>query len=161
MASYQLPAQSLGDIRAELRIELSHVVGKEGGLVAGAGNRDVSEAGIEEVRVNAGIGIYQDALRGEALRAVAGDRIAMVKVTMLFGVKFDPAVIVKTGGNESVRCNGLDDGKVAIGDAERLVRRGELDAVARGKLLDHFAVHADASEAARIVVAGSPWISRR
>ena len=64
--------------------------------MAGAGNRDISEAGIEEVRVNARVGIYQDALRSEALRAMAGDCVAMVKVTVLLGVEFYPAVIVKT-----------------------------------------------------------------
>ena len=78
--------------------------------MAGAGNRDVSEAGIEEVRVNAGVGIYQDALCSEALRAVAGDCIPVVKVTVLLGVEFYPAVIVKTRGNEPIRCDGLDDG---------------------------------------------------
>ena len=67
--------------------------------MAGAGNRDVSKAGIEEIRVDAGIGIYQDALCGEALRAVAGDCISVVKVTMLLGVEFNPAVIVKADGN--------------------------------------------------------------
>jgi hypothetical protein len=82
-----------------LRIELSHVVRKKGGLVACAGNRDVAEAGVEEVRVNAGVGIYQDALCGEALRAVAGDCISVVKVPMLLGVEFNPAVIVKADGN--------------------------------------------------------------
>ena len=107
--SVDFQRRSLGDIRAELRIELSHVVGIKGGLVAGAGNRDVSEAGIEEVRVDAGVGIYQDALCSEALRAVAGDSIPVVKVRMLFGIEFDSAVIVKTRGNESIRGDGLYD----------------------------------------------------
>ena len=84
-------------------IELSHVVGVEDGFVAGAGNRDVSKAGIEEIRVDAGIGIYQDALSGEALRAVAGDRIPVIKVTVLLGIEFYPAVVIKTRGNQAIR----------------------------------------------------------
>jgi hypothetical protein len=48
-------------------------------------------------------------------------------------------------------CDGLDGGKVAIGDAKRLVGRGELDAVAYGKLAVDLAVDADAGQAARIV----------
>jgi hypothetical protein len=47
--------------------------------VAGAGDGDVSEAGVEQVRVNTGIGIDQDALGGEALGAVAGHGVAMIE----------------------------------------------------------------------------------
>ncbi len=75
--------------------------------MAGAGNRDVSEAGIEKVRVDAGVGVYQDAVCSEALRAVTGDCISVVKVTVLFGVEFYPAIIVKTCGNEPIRCRTL------------------------------------------------------
>ena len=59
--------RSLGDIGAELWAEFDHVVGEERCIVAGAGDGDVSEAGVEQVRVNTGIGIDQDALGGEAL----------------------------------------------------------------------------------------------
>jgi hypothetical protein len=85
-----------------LRIELNHVIGIEGSLMAGAGNRDVSETGIEEVGVDAGVGVYQDALCSKALRAVAGDCISVVKVTVLLSVEFYPAVIVKACGYESL-----------------------------------------------------------
>ena len=80
----------------------------------------------------------------------------MVKVTVLLGVEFYLAGIVKTRGNKSIRCDGLDDGKVAIGDAERLVRRGELYAVTRGKLVRDFPVYADADEPAWIVIGELP-----
>src|ERR1019366_6052508 len=45
----------------------------------------------------------------------------------------------------------LDDREVAIGDAERFVGGGELDAVAYGELAVDFAVDADTCETARIV----------
>ena len=38
-----------------MRAELGHVVGEECGLVAGAGDGDVAEAGVEQVRVDAGV----------------------------------------------------------------------------------------------------------
>jgi hypothetical protein len=60
---------SLRNICAELWAELAHVVGKERGLVAGAGDGDVAKTGVEQVRVDAGIGVDQNALGGEALRA--------------------------------------------------------------------------------------------
>ncbi len=47
---------------------------------------------------------------------------------------------------------GFDGGKVAICDAKRLVRSSELDAVADRKLPRNFPIHADAGEAAGIVV---------
>ena len=67
------------------------------------------------------------------------------------GVELDLAVVVEAGGNAAIGRDGLDDGKVAIGDAERLVGRGELDAVADGELAVDLAVDADAGQAARIV----------
>ena len=45
----------------------------------------------------------------------------------------------------------LDGGEVAIGNAERFVGRGELDAVAYGELAFDLSVDADACEAAGIV----------
>ena len=124
--------------------------------MAGAGDGDVAKAGIEQVRVDAGVGVDEDALGGEALGAVAGDGIAVVEVAMLFGVELNLAVVVEAGGNATIGRDGLDDGKVAIGDAERLVGRGELDAVADGKLPVDFAIDADAGQAARIVGGNSP-----
>ena len=38
--------------------------------------------------MNAGVGIYEDALGGEALRAVAGDSVPVIKVTVFLGVEF-------------------------------------------------------------------------
>ena len=141
----------LRDIGSELRAEFCHVVGEERGLVAGAGDGDVAEAGVEQVRVDAGIGVNEDAVGGEALGTVAGDGIAVVKMTMISGVKLDLAVVVEARGNAAIRRNGLDDGKVAIGDAERFVRRGELDAVAYGELAVDFSIDTDAGETAGIV----------
>ena len=58
---------------------------KRRGLVAGAGDGDVAEAGVEQVRVDAGVGVNENAFGGEALGAVAGDGIAVVEMTMLAG----------------------------------------------------------------------------
>ena len=102
--------------------------------MAGAGDGDVAEAGVEQVRVDAGIGVDEDALGGEALGAVAGDGVAVVEVAMLAGVELDLAIVVEAGGKAAIGMDRLDDGKVAIGDAERLVGRGELNAVADGEL---------------------------
>ena len=88
--------------------------------------------------MNAGIGIDQDALGGKPLRAVAGDRIAMIEVAMLSGIEFDLPVVVEAGSDSAIGCDRFDDGKVAIGNAKRLVRSGELDAVADGKLARRF-----------------------
>ena len=82
---------------------------------------------------------------------MAGDCVPVIKMTVLLSVEFYPAVVIKTCGNEPIRCNGLYDGQVAVGDAERLVRRGELDAVAGRERLHHLPVHTHAGEAAWIV----------
>jgi hypothetical protein len=64
----------LRDVGSKLRAEFCHVVGEERGLVAGAGNGDVGEAGVEKVWVDAAIGVDQNAFGGKALRAVTGIR---------------------------------------------------------------------------------------
>src|SRR5204862_137587 len=116
------------DIGPELRAEFRHVVGEECGLVASTGDGNVAEAGVEQVWVDAGVGVNEDAFGGETLGAVTGDGIAVVEMTMLLGLKFDLAVVVEAGGNVTFGLNGFDHSHVPIGNAERYVRRGELDA---------------------------------
>ncbi len=72
--------------------------------------------------MNACIGIDQDALCGESLRAMASDRISVIEMAVLAGVEFYAPVIVETGGDLPIGSDGLYDGKVAIGDVERLCR---------------------------------------
>ena len=119
--------------------------------MAGAGDGDVAEAGVEQVGVDAGIGVNKDAFGGEALGAVTGDGVAVVEMPMLTGVELDLPVVVEAGGEATIGMDRLDDSQVAIGNAERFVGRGELDAVAYGELAVDFAVDADAGEAAGIV----------
>jgi len=123
----------LGDLGSELGTEFCNVVGKEGGLVAGAGDRDVTEAGVEQVRVDAGISVNEHAFRGEALRAVTCDGIAVVKMTMLARVELDLAVVVGADGKAAVGMDCLYDGEVAVGDAERFVGYGNASALAKRK----------------------------
>ena len=73
--------------------------------MAGAGDGDVAEAGVEQVRVDAGIGVNEDAFGCEALGAVTGDGVAVVKMTMISGVKFCLAVAVEARGNLAIRRN--------------------------------------------------------
>ena len=70
--------------------------------MAGAGDGDVAEAGVEQVRVDAGIGVNEDAFGGEALGAVAGDGVAVVEMTMLAGVELDLPVVVEAGGEAAI-----------------------------------------------------------
>ena len=119
--------------------------------MAGAGDGDVAEAGVEQVRVDAGVGVNEHALGGEALGAVTGDGVAVVEMAMLAGVELDLAVVVEAGGEAAIRMDRFDDGEVAIGNAERFVGCGELDAVADGELALDLSVDADAGEAAGIV----------
>ncbi len=77
-----------------------------------------------------GIGMHENTLGGEALGAVAGDGVAVVEMAMLAGVEFDLAVVVEPSGETTIGVDRLDDSEVAIGNAERFVRRGELDSIA-------------------------------
>ena len=141
----------LRDIGSELGAEFCHVVGEERGLVAGAGDGDVGEAGVEQVWVDTGIGVNENAFGGKALGAVTGNGVAVVEMTMLVGVEFDLAVVVEADGEATIGVDRLDRRHVAIGNAERFVGGGKLDAVAYGELAFDFLVDADAGETAGIV----------
>ena len=101
--------------------------------------------------MDAGIGMNEDAFGGEALGAVTGDGVPVVEMTMLTGVELDLPVVVEAGGEAAIGMDRLDDGEVAIGNAERFVGGGELDAVAYGELAVDFAVDANTGETAGIV----------
>jgi hypothetical protein len=102
--------------------------------------------------VNGSVSIHQNPLGGEALRAVAGDRIAMIEVSVVSGVEFYPSVVVETGGNLPIRSDGLYDGKVAIRDPQLPVGSSELNTVALREVMQDFSINADAGEAAWVVI---------
>ena len=108
----------LRDIGFELWAELCNVVGEERGLVAGAGDGDVAKAGVEQVRVDAGIGVNEDSFRGKALGAVTGDGIAVVEMTMLRGVELNLAGVVEASRNTAFGMDRVDGGEVTIGNAK-------------------------------------------
>jgi hypothetical protein len=88
----------LRDIGSKLGREFCHVVGEERGLAACAGNRDIAEAGVEQVGVDIRIGVDEDAFGGKALRTVTGNGVAVIEMTMLVGIEFDLAVVVEADG---------------------------------------------------------------
>jgi len=78
-------------------VELGHVIGKQCGLMACAGHSDVSEPRVEQVRMDAGVGIHQDAFCRQTLGAMAGDGIAVIEVTVFNRIEVELAVVVETG----------------------------------------------------------------
>ena len=52
------------DFRSELLAEFRRIVCEECGLVAGAGDGNVAEAGVEQVQVDAGVGVDQNPFGG-------------------------------------------------------------------------------------------------
>ena len=85
------------DLGSQLGTEFRHVVSEKCGLMAGAGDGNVGEAGVEQVRVDAGVGVDEDSFGGEALGAVTGNGIAVVEMAMVVGVELDLAVVVEAG----------------------------------------------------------------
>ena len=86
--------------------------------MAGAGDGDVAEAAVEQVGVDTGIGVNEDAFGGKALGAVTGNGVAVVEMTMLVGVEFNLAVVVEADGQAPIGVDRLDRGHVAIRNAE-------------------------------------------
>jgi hypothetical protein len=108
----------LRNISSEFGAEFCHVVGEERGLVAGAGDGNIAESRVEQIRVDTDIGVDENAFGREALRAMTGDGIAVVEMTMVACVELDLAVVVEAGEETAIRRDSLDDGEVTIGNAE-------------------------------------------
>lgn len=119
-----------GHLRPEVLSESSHIIREDRRLMAGAGDSDVPEAGTEQVRMNAGIGVNEYALGGEPLGAVAGDGVAVIEMPVFGSVEFNPPIIIEPGADPVLGTDGLDHGKIPVGDAKLFVRRSELDSVA-------------------------------
>jgi hypothetical protein len=82
--------------------------------VAGAGDGNVAEAGVEQVRVDPSVSVNENAVGGEPLRAVTGDGIAVVEMTMLDGVEFDLAAVVDACRKPTIRMDGLAGREVVL-----------------------------------------------
>ena len=53
--------------------------------------------------MDSGIGVDEDPLGRQPLRAVAGDGVAVVEMPVNSGVEFDLTAIVEPGGNPAIR----------------------------------------------------------
>ena len=102
------------DFMAEILAQRGRMIGIDARIDAGAGYRNIGEAGVDEVGMYRGIDMDQHAVGGESLGAVAGDRIAMIEVAVIPIGKRDRAAIVEAGGDLSMRRDGLDGGKVPV-----------------------------------------------
>ena len=111
--------------------------------MAGSGDGHIAKTGIEQVWVDGGIGVDEDALGSQSLRTVAGDGVAVVEMTMFGGMELSLTVIVETDKDMSSGADGFDLCEVTVGDTECLGGCGELDAVADSKLAFDLAVNAD------------------
>src|SRR5208282_2792378 len=126
----KLNSRTLGNLATQPSAQLGSVIGIDLSVEACARDGNVGEAGVEQVWVDAGLAMNEDAFRGEALGAVTGDGVAVVEMTMLVGIEFDQAVVV---------------------EAERFVGGSKLDAFTYGELPLDLLVDADACKAAGIV----------
>ena len=71
--------------------------------MAGTRDRDIGEAGVEQVRVDTGIGVNEDAFGCKALGAVTGNGVAVVEMTMLVGVRFAAIATISCRENVTVQ----------------------------------------------------------
>ena len=97
-----LQSRGLRNVGTELRAEFGDVIGEDRGLMAGARYGYVTEARIQEIRMDAGVCVNEHALSGESLRAVTRDSVAVIEMSMLLGVEFDLAVVIEPHGDATI-----------------------------------------------------------
>src|SRR5580698_5250124 len=147
----KLNSRTLGNLATQPLAKFGSVIGIDLSVEACARDGNVAEAGVEKVRVDPSVSMNENAFGGEPLRAVTGDGIAVVEMTMLNGVEFDLAAVVEACRKSTVGMDGLDRREVAIGDAKRFVWGCELNAVAYGELTFDFLIDADTGQSAGII----------
>lgn len=84
------------------------------------GSRDghISEPGIEQLGMNAGIGVDENPFGSETLRAVTGHGVSVIEVPMGGGIEFHLTTTIEARGNVTVERNGLDHREITVCDAE-------------------------------------------
>ena len=101
--------------------------------------------------MRAGIHVHEHALRGHALRTVAGDGIAVIEVAHLADIEADALILAVQADRNAVAIDLLDCGEVTIGDAEFARRRRELNAIAFGEVPPDLLVGTHALQTLRII----------
>lgn len=149
-----LQSGSLIDRSLELLAELGCIIGKDRRFIAGAGDGHVTETEAEQIVVDASVGVNQGALGSETLGTVAGYGVAVVEVAVLAGIEFDVPLVVQSCPDSTIWFDGFDHGKVAVGDAELFVGRGELNAIPNREIMDRLPKDADSGQAAGIIGGG-------
>src|SRR5580698_8600383 len=94
----KLNSRTLRNLATQPLTKLGSVIGIDLSVEACARDGNVGEARVEQVWVDAGIAVDEDAFGGKALGAVTGDGVAVIEMTMLVGVEFDLAVVVEADG---------------------------------------------------------------
>src|SRR6202051_1180540 len=98
----KLNSRTLGDLPTQPLAKLGSVIGIDLSVEACTRDGNVGEAGVEQVWVDAGIAVNEDAFGGKPLGAVTGNGVAVVEMTMLDGVEFDLAIVVEADGQATV-----------------------------------------------------------
>jgi hypothetical protein len=133
----EVDRRGFANIAAEMFDERGRVIGENPRVVRWPRYGDTRKARVDELRVNLSIHVDQHTFCCQPLRAVRGNGIAVIEVAMFRGVELDLPVAIKPHSNAAIRRNGFDNGKVAVGDGKRLVRRGELNTVRLREFLTH------------------------
>src|ERR1017187_4466614 len=89
-------------IGAEALGKGSGIIGVNVGVLGRAGDGDVGKAGVEEFGERVGVHIDEDAVLGQTLGTVAGNRIAVIEVSHLSGVKIDSSSVIHFHGQAIV-----------------------------------------------------------
>ena len=110
-----LAVQSVPEIAGVIRVNLR--------IVAGAGNRHIRQAAIDELRVRFfGIDIHEHAVGRRALAAVARHRVSVIEMPIFVKIEADLAAGVELDSNVAALVNALDGAQLAIGDSAAFCR---------------------------------------
>ena len=127
--------RGFGHVGAEAFAKGSGIVGINPRILRCAGDGDISEARVDEFRVNGGVHVDQYPFGGESLGTVGGHGIAVVEVPHLRGVEADGALLLTVYFDVDLfAVDPVDGSEVSVGDTQLSVCGRELDAVALGEV---------------------------
>src|ERR1039458_3425979 len=79
----KLDSRTLGNLATQPLAKIGSVIGIDLSVEACTRDGNVGEAGVEQVWVDAGIAVNEDAFCSESLRAVTGDGVAVIEMAIL------------------------------------------------------------------------------
>jgi hypothetical protein len=150
--SCDLDSGGFADVGAEAFGERCFIVRGDSRVFGRAREGHISETRVDEFGVSCGVHVDEDSIRGDSLRAVRRNGVAVVEVPHLGGVECQSTGLVAIHADSHAGAvDAFHRAHIAVLDVHVGLADGELEAVAFGKVSGDFSIGGDVMQPLGIV----------